>query len=176
MKKYNTWRLAEAGIVIALFLILKQVKVFEMPMGGSITAGAMVPLLIFSFRWDGLSGVFVCAVAGVMDFILGTKYSFHPVSLLFDYPIAYGMVGLAGFFGKKLAGMLTGTVIGIFGRFACHVLSGVVVFASYTPEGQNPLIYSILYNGTFLLPECIISFILVALILKYARLPQPKKA
>ncbi len=175
MKKFNTWMLAEAGIVIALFLILKQVKVFEMPMGGSITAGAMVPLLVFSFRWGGLRGVFVCAVAGIMDFILGTKYTFHPVSLLFDYPVAYGMIGLAGFFGKKIAGMLAGTVIGIFGRFACHVLSGVVVFASYAPEGQSPLLYSILYNGTYLLPECIISFILVTLIIKYARLPEPKR-
>lgn len=175
MKKFNTWMLAEAGIVIALFLILKQVKVFEMPMGGSITAGAMVPLLVFSFRWGGLRGVFVCAVAGIMDFILGTKYTFHPVSLLFDYPVAYGLIGLAGFFGKKIAGMLAGTVIGIFGRFASHVLSGVVVFASYAPEGQSPLLYSILYNGTYLLPECIISFILVTLIIKYARLPEPKR-
>lgn len=175
MKKINTWMLAEAGIVIALFIILKQVRVFEMPMGGSITAGAMVPLLVFAFRWGGKNGILVCAVAGIFDFIIGAKYSWHPVSLLFDYPVAYGMVGLAGFFGKKVAGMLAGTVIGIFGRFLCHVLSGVVVFASYTPEGQNPLLYSVLYNGTYLLPESIISFILVALIIKYARLPQPKK-
>lgn len=175
MKKFNTWMLAEAGIVITMFLILKQVKVFEMPMGGSITAGAMVPLLIFAYRWGGKNGVFVCAVAGIMDFILGSKYSFHPVSLLFDYPIAYGMIGLAGFFGKKISGMLTGTVVGIFGRFACHVLSGVVVFASYAPEGQSPLLYSILYNGTFLLPECIISIILVTVIVKFAKLPEPKR-
>lgn len=176
MKRSNTWMLAEAGIVIALFLILKQVRVFEMPMGGSITAGSMVPLLVFAFRWGGVKGIFACAVAGILDFILGAKYSFHPVSLLFDYPIAYGMLGLAGFFGKKVAGMLSGTVIGIFGRFLCHVLSGVVVFASYAPEGQSPLLYSILYNGAYLLPECIISFILVALIVKYARLPEPRKS
>ncbi|NJD01185.1 MAG: energy-coupled thiamine transporter ThiT [Ruminiclostridium sp.] len=176
MKKFNTWMLAEAGIVLALFLILNQITVLKMPMGGTITAGAMVPLLIFSFRWGGKKGIFVCAVAGIMDFIIGTKYSFHPVSLLFDYPIAYGMIGLAGFFSKKIKGMLTGTVVGIFGRFLCHVLSGVVVFASYAPEGQSPLIYSILYNGTYLLPELIISFIFVTLIIKYARLPEPKKA
>lgn len=174
MKRFNTWMLAEAGIVLALFLVLKQVKVFEMPMGGSITAGSMVPLLVFAYRWGGKKGILVCAVAGVMDFILGTKYSFHPVSLLFDYPIAYGMLGLAGFFGKKIAGMLAGTVIGFFGRFACHVLSGVVVFASYAPEGQSPLIYSIVYNGPYLGVECIITLILVTLIIKLAKLPEPR--
>ncbi len=174
MKKFNTWMLAEAGIVIALFLILKQIKVLEMPMGGSITAGAMVPLFVFAFRWGGKNGMLVGAVAGVLDFILGTKYSFHPVSLIFDYPVAYGLLGMAGFFGKKVSGMLAGTIVGIFGRFVSHVISGVVVFASYAPEGQSPLLYSILYNGTYLLPEFIISFILVTLIIKYARLPQPK--
>ena len=175
MKKISTRMLAEAGIMIALFLILKQLKVFEMPMGGSITAGSMVPLLIFAYRWGGKYGILVGAVAGIMEFILGTKYSFHPVSLLFDYPIALGFLGVAGFFGKGVTGQLIGTFVGMFGKFACHVLSGVVVFASYAPAGQNPLVYSILYNGTYLLPELIISFVLVFLILKYARLPEPKK-
>ena len=76
---------------------------------------------------------------------------------------------------QSVTGQLVGTFVGMFGKFACHVLSGVVVFASYAPAGQNPLVYSILYNGTYLLPELIISFVLVFLILKYARLPEPKK-
>lgn len=175
MKRVNTWMLVEAGIVIALFLVLKQIKVFEMPMGGSITAGAMVPLFLFAYRWGGKYGVLVGVVAGVLDFITGAKYSFHPVSLLFDYPVAYGMLGIAGFFGRKTSGLAAGTISGMFGRFACHVLSGVVVFSSYAPKGQHPLVYSILYNASFLLPECIISFVLVTIIIKYVRLPEPKK-
>lgn len=174
MKKNNTLMIVEAGIMIAMFLVLNQIKVFGMPMGGSITAGSMVPLLIFSFRWGGKYGMIVGAVAGIMDFILGTKYSFHPISLLFDYPIAFSMIGLAGVFGNKTLGMLIGTFVGMFGRFVCHVFSGVVVFSSYAPEGQHPLIYSMLYNGFFILPECAISFVLVVLIIKYARLPDPK--
>lgn len=175
MKKINTWMLVEGGICIALFMVLKQIRLFEMPMGGSITAGAMVPLFLFAYRWGGKYGILVGTIAGVIDFILGTKYSFHPVSLLFDYPIAYGFLGIAGFFGKKTVGMLTGTFLGILGRFACHVLSGVVVFYSYA-NGQNPLIYSIAYNGTFLLPEFAISLVIVFVVLKYARLPEPRRA
>ncbi len=174
MKKVNTLMLAEAGIMIAMFLVLREIKIFQMPMGGSVTAGSMVPLLVFSYRWGSKHGVLVGVVAGVMDFILGVKYSFHPVSLLFDYPVAYGLIGLAGSFGNKTLGMFAGTFVGMFGRFACHVLSGVVVFSSYAPEGQHPLVYSILYNGSFLLPECLISIVLVTLILKFLPLPQPK--
>jgi thiamine transporter len=175
MKKINTRMFVEGGICIALFIVLKQFKLFELPMGGSVTAGAMVPLFLFAYRWGGKYGIMIGAVAGIMDFILGTKYSFHPVSLLFDYPVAYGFIGIAGFFGRKLKGMLIGTFLGVFGRFACHVLSGVVVFYSYAGD-QNPLIYSILYNGTFLLPEFAISLLLTVFILKYARLPEPGKA
>lgn len=173
MKKVNTWMIVEGGICIALFMVLKQIKLFEMPMGGSITAGAMVPLFFFAYRWGGIYGILAGVVAGVLDFILGTKYSFHPVSLLFDYPIAYGFLGVAGFFGKKASSKVAGAFLGVLGRFACHVLSGVVVFYSYA-EGKNPLLYSMAYNGTFLLPELIISMVILIPLL-YIKLPQPRK-
>jgi len=173
-KKVNTWMLAEAGIVLAMAWVLGQIKIFPMPMGGSVTAGSMVPLFVFAYRWGGKKGILVCALYGVIDFILGAKFSFHPVSLLFDYPVAFGFIGIAGFFGKKTVGLMLGTVVALFGRFACHVLSGVVVFSSYAPEGVNPLLYSILYNGSYLLPELIISFVLVFLLMKLAKLPEPR--
>ena len=174
MKRTNTWMLAEAGITLAMAWVLSQVKIFQMPMGGSVTAGSMVPLLIFAYRWGGLRGMMVCALYGVLDFTLGAKYSFHPVSLIFDYPVAFGFMGVAGFFGRKPAGLVLGTVVALMGRFLCHVLSGVVVFASYAPEGQSPLLYSILYNGSYLLPELVISFVLVFLVVRYAKLPEPR--
>ena len=173
MKRINTWMLAEGGICIALFMALKQVRLFEMPMGGSITAGAMVSLLLFAYRWGGKNGILVGAIAGVLDFILGVKYSFHPVSLLFDYPIAYGFLGIAGFFGKSRIGMVSGSLLGVLGRFACHVLSGVVVFYSYAGD-QNVLLYSMAYNGTFLLPEFIISMVILIPLL-HIKLPQPRR-
>jgi thiamine transporter len=166
--------LAEAGITLAMAWVLSQIKIFPMPMGGSVTAGSMVPLLVFSFRWGGKKGMLVCALYGVLDFVLGAKYSFHPISLIFDYPVAYGFMGVAGFFGKKYSGMVIGTVAAMLGRFASHVLSGVVVFSSYAPEGQDPLLYSVLYNGSYLLPELVISFALVFLLLRYAKLPEPR--
>lgn len=175
MKRINTWMLAEAGITLAMAYVLNLIKVLPMPYGGSITAGSMVPLLLFAFRWGGARGLAVCSVYGILDLVLGGHY-YHWFSILFDYPIAFGLIGLAGFFGKKTVGVAVGTFVGLTGRFLCHVLSGVVAFAAYAPEGQHPLVYSVLYNGAYMLPELVISFVLVLLVLRYAKIPEPKLA
>jgi len=176
MKKQNTWMLVEGSMMIGLAIVLGEfVKIFSMPMGGSVTAGSMVPIFLFAYRWGGKQGIIAGAVYGILDLIIGGLYSIHPVSLIFDYPVAFACLGLAGFFKKTPAGILGGVFTGIFGRFICHTFSGVVAYASYAPEGQSPLVYSILYNGTFLLPEFVITIILTTLLLKFVKLPDPKK-
>jgi thiamine transporter len=153
--------LVEAGIMIALAQILSYVKIFEMPLGGSVTAGSMVPILVFAVRWGAKKGLLVGMVYGILQFLLGPKWSFHPLSIFLDYVAAFALLGLVGLFKRDTKGITIGTFMGIFGRFASHVISGVVVFASSAPEGSHPLLYSIAYNGAYLLPEFIISLILV---------------
>ena len=164
----QTQMLVEGGIMIALAQILSYIKIFEAPAGGSVTAGSMVPIMIFAIRWGAKKGVLVGAVYGVLQFLLGPKWSFHPVSILFDYPIAFGFIGLAGLFNKNIKGIFTGIILGVLGRFICHVISGVVVFASSAPAGQHPLLYSIGYNGSFLSLELIISVLIVWILYKFA--------
>jgi len=175
MKKQNTWMLVEAGMMIALSVILGEfVKLFKMPMGGSVSLGGMVPLFLFAFRWGGKQGMIAGAVYGMLDLIIGYS-SMHPLAIILDYPLAFAMIGLAGFFKKTPAGYIGGILTGVFGRFICHVASGVIFYASYAPEGQAPLIYSMLYNGTFLGPELVITVVLTLIILKFAHLPEPKR-
>ncbi len=177
MKKPNTRMLAEAGMTLALSIILSEfVKLFKMPMGGSVTLGGMVPLFLFAFRWGGKKGMLVGAVFGLLDLIIGGFYSMHPIAIILDYPLAFGLIGLAGFFKKSPAGYIGGIFTGIVARFICHVASGVVFYASYAPEGQAPLVYSILYNGTYLLPEMLITIVLALLVLKFVKMPDPKAA
>ena len=166
MKKMSTKMIVEAGIMIALAQVLSYVKVFELPQGGSITAGSMVPILIFAIRWGMGPGLLAGTVYGIVQFILGPKYSYHIVSILFDYVVAFGVLGIAGVFGKSIVGIFSGTVLAVLGRFVCHVISGVVVFASYTPEGTNPWIYSIIYNSSYLSLELIISVVIIYLLYK----------
>lgn len=164
MKQLSTKMLVEAGIMIALAQILSYVKIFEAPYGGSVTAGSMVPILFFAIRWGLKPGLLAGMVYGLLQFILGPKYSFHIFSILLDYLVAFGLLGLAGLFRKNLKGVYAGTFLGIFGRFASSVLSGVIIWASYAPEDMNPWVYSIIYNGAYLLPELIISFVLIGIL------------
>ncbi|BEP28368.1 energy-coupled thiamine transporter ThiT [Helicovermis profundi] len=173
--KNNTRMLVEAGIMIALAYVLSLVKVFQMPNGGSITAGSMIPILIFAIRWGTYPGVFTGLVYGIIQFILGPKWSFHPISILFDYVIAFGMLGLAGIFGAGFKKALAGISLAVLLRLICHVISGVIVWGSYAPEGQSPLMYSIIYNASYLVPELILSLVIFALLyrpLEKAKIPQ----
>lgn len=167
MKKTSTRMLTEAGLMIAAAQILSYVKIFEAPFGGSVTAGSMIPIIVFSLRWGVKSGLLAGTAYGVLQFLLGgTIYSYHIVSILFDYLVAFGLLGLAGLFRTTMKGVFMGTLLGISGRFISHVIAGVVVWASYAPEGMNPLVYSVLYNGAYLLPELIITLVIVGVLYK----------
>lgn len=167
MKKTSTKMLTEAGIMIAAAQILSYIKIFEAPYGGSVTAGSMIPIIVFSLRWGVKSGLLAGTAYGVMQFLLGGAiYSYHIVSILFDYVVAFGLLGLAGLFRSSIKGVFMGTSLGLLGRFVCHVISGVVVWASYAPEGMNPMVYSVLYNGSYLLPELIITLVIVGILYK----------
>lgn len=164
--KFSTKMIVEAGIMIALAYALSFVKVFQMPNGGSITAGSMVPLLIFAIRWGTAPGVLAAVVFGTLQFLLGPKWSFHPISILFDYVIAFGVLGLAGMFGRDYIKSILGISFAVILRIICHVISGVVVFASYAPEGQNVLVYSLVYNASYLIPELILTIVLFSMLYK----------
>ena len=98
---------------------------------------------------------------------------YHPVQAVLDYPLAYASLGLVGFFSKdflqnrEIAPVLKGTFLGVFARFICHVLTGVIFFGSYAPEGQNVWAYSAIYNGTFLGVEFVITVIIIYLLRDY---------
>lgn len=173
MKKLSTRALVEAGVMIAMAQILSYIKLFEAPFGGSITAGSMVPILFFAIRWGVGPGLLAGSAYGMLQFLLGPKYSLHILSILLDYVLAFGLLGLAGLSTKSLKGVYLGVFFGVFGRFVSSVLSGVILWASYAPATMNPLAYSIVYNGAYLLPELIISFVLVTLLYKaFKNIPQ----
>ncbi|RLI19877.1 energy-coupled thiamine transporter ThiT [Candidatus Bathyarchaeota archaeon] len=155
--------LAEGIVAVALAVVLGQIKIFRLPYGGSVTAGSMVPLLWFALRHGLRSGIEVGAVYGMVDLALGGVIV-NPIQILLDYPVAFACLGLAGAFRRKAP--LLGVIVGMTGRFLSHFVSGVVYFADYAPEGMSPIIYSAIYNGTYILPELIISLVIISILLK----------
>lgn len=168
-KSWNVKTIVEAGLCLALSFVLGRIKLFSMPQGGSITAGQMIPLIIFAIRHGAAKGIIVGAAYGLIDMIIG-GYIAHPVQAILDYPAAFGLLGLVGFFSNSfkekgnIAPVIWGTALGVFGRFVCHVITGVIFFGSYAPEGQGVWAYSIGYNGTFLLVEFVITVLIILLL------------
>ena len=152
--------LVEGALCIALSIALSFIKLFSLPQGGSVSL-SMLPLFIFAFRRGGISGITAGAITGILHLFLG-GYVVHPVQALLDYPVASAAIGLAGFFrGNKIAGLACGTL----SNMLSSVISGVIFFASYAPKGMNVWVYSIIYNGSVVIPEGIICAVLVYLIL-----------
>lgn len=150
----NTKQLTETAIAVALAAVLAFIPLYRMPQGGDVSL-TMIPLLLIAFRRGPVSGIAAGAVYGLISMAInGVIY--HPMSILLDYVLAFGVLGIAGFFKKNLTGIICGTIAGVGGRFLSSYLSGAVLFASYAPEGQSPWIYSLIYQATYLIPELII--------------------
>ncbi|QIN81602.1 energy-coupled thiamine transporter ThiT [Rubrobacter tropicus] len=168
----DTRVLTEAALAVALAFVLSFVKVFEMPLGGSISL-EMFPLMLLALRQGPVVGITAGAVYGLMDIITPPVFVFHPVQVLLDYPLAFGALGLAGFFRPTVRGAIVGATAAVLARFACHFLSGVVFFASYAPEGWNPYLYSAAYNAAYLVPSLVIAAVVVVVLLRALEGAQP---
>lgn len=159
--------LTESAIMASLSLILSFIIIFRMPQGGSITIGAMLPIIFIAMRRGKFWGIITGVLVGMIQ-LLFIGGAVHPISILLDYVVASGAVGLAGAFRGNGFKVALGTVVGCFCRFIAHLISGATIFASYAPLGQNPWIYSLIYNATYMFPETIVTLAEILLLYKFA--------
>ncbi|WP_251552167.1 energy-coupled thiamine transporter ThiT [Neobacillus muris] len=184
----NTRFITEVAVFSALAYLLDLAANFLSlkiwPQGGSVSI-AMVPVFIMAYRWGIKGGLLSGFLLGLLQFILGFAQIYTIIQGIIDYFIAFTVVGFAGVFagpiqralvkGEKSKWMvysLLGAFIGSALRYVCHVVSGIVFFGEYAPKGQPVTVYSLLYNGTFMLPSFILSAIIVILVLS----AMPKKS
>lgn len=175
--KTNTRFITEVAVLTALAIVLdffdRSAMGFAWINGGSIST-SMIPIFILAFRWGlkgGLTGGFIL---GLVQILLGQAWLLPATSGWWkvivqaglDYPIGFMMIGFAGLFSKdKFYTMWAGIVTGGVLRLLSHVLSGVLFFAEYAGD-QNPFIYSIIYNSTYMIPSIVLSIIVVPIIVK----------
>lgn len=188
MRNSKTLIIVEGAIMIALATILSYVRVYKLPWGGSITLLSMLPIVIYSIKHGVVKGLKVSFLfslvqlgQGVIDGLFG--WGLTPVTLvgciLFDYVLAFTVIGLAGMFAKKgEIGWIAGTILALLLRFACHFATGVIIWKSFGAlwdgfSTDNTYLYSLLYNGSYMLPEIILTSVGAVLIL---RIPIIKKS
>ena len=167
----DTRVLTEAAIAVALSFVLGFFVLFKMPFGGSVSL-EMIPLILLSLRQGWKVGVIAGAAYGLLDLAID-PFVVHPLQLLLDYPLAFGVLGLAGLFKPTVWGAVLGATVAVLARFFCHFLSGVVFFASYAPDGWNPFLYSAAYNAAYLAPSLLIAIVVVLVLLKALDVAQP---
>lgn len=168
----ETRKLAECAVMLALATALSYITVYKLPMGGSITAFSQVPIVIIGYRHGYKWGLGTGFVYGLLQMLLQGLGNFAYVSgivaylilMLMDYFLAFTALGFGGalFSGSKLKAPVAigiGSAVGSAVRFVCHFISGVTIWADYAGGWQNVWIYSLTYNGSYMLAECIITII-----------------
>lgn len=168
-KKISISQLVTSAILLALAMVLSMIKVYKLPLGGSVTLLSMLPVCMISLKY-GVKWGFVCSflyafiqlgvdLGEVMAW--GMDVRMWIGCIVFDYMLAYGILGLSGIFrNKKTPVMLTGVGIAVAIRFISHYISGAIFFDIWMPEQfNNPYFYSFVYNGSYMLPELIFTLI-----------------
>lgn len=174
MKKMNkqlVW-LTESAVMIALATILSVLKIFDLPYGGSITVGSMLPMIIIAYRYGIGKGMITGLVYSAIQLLFGLNSLSYATSaaaaiaiIMLDYIVAFAVTGLGGVFRKSFknnqtAGIMSGAALVCMLRFICHVISGCTVWAGVSIPSSDGLIYSLSYNATYMLPETIIVLLL----------------
>ncbi|MBQ7411920.1 MAG: energy-coupled thiamine transporter ThiT [Clostridia bacterium] len=168
--------LTQSAIFIALATVLSFLPVYKMPMGGSVTLASMLPILFigvkFGYKWGISSAGIYAAIQLFQALIEGNVFIYCNgagiviLCVLFDYIVPFGILGLSAFArpksGKGLSIIKTTITFGVLVaiRFVCHFITGVAIWGQWAPEGMGKFLYSLLYNGQYMLPELIITLVI----------------
>ena len=179
MKKIETISstkiLAEIIVFSALSGALYVFRPFSLIYGGSVTLGSMVPVMWLSMRRGVRVGVISGLVFGILalfiDMLLvgAANIIASPIQVILEYPVAFGVLGIAGVFHRKTVGFaVAGAGLAIFVKFMIHYLVGafIWVYVYEFPSEWGQFLWPAVYNGSFLLVEFIISSILMVLLVK----------
>ena len=203
----KTKRLTESAMLIAVAIVLELVsKMFipEMPFGGQVTLVSMLPVVLISYRHGVRWGLVAGLGYAMIEMLLGARTvaaAFQPgyfgdgtmilnalIMCVLDYLAAFTVLGLGGMFRSRIqnpgAALCCGSVVALTARYACHVLSGYILFSGwaewfFTQEGfpawgaglverLSPTalgwVYSLVYNGMYMAPELVVTCVAALLV------------
>ena len=182
-KRNNLLNLSEFSVMLALSVVLSFIEIWKMPMGGGITLLSMLPVCLIAVKYGVRGALPTAFLYSVIQFAIGFSsgnvfvYCVTPFTwimcMLFDYIVPYTVLGFSGILRKSFgnAGIVSGIALMIGIRFVCHYITGVVIWGQWA-ENMSPYLYSLAYNGQYMLPECIFTCIGAGIIIK---IPQLKK-
>ena len=165
--------LTEGAIMVSLAMVLNLISkpIFaNMVNGGSVTL-AMFPILLYAHRFGVGRGLLMGFAYGLLDMLFDGGYAWGWQSILLDYLVAYTALGLGGAFRGKDWGIFPGALLGCMARFAVHYFSGVTIYKILVPTEvagfgvfASPHLYSLVYNGVYMIPNTIIVLAIAGLL------------
>lgn len=160
--KLTVKQLAFCAMAIALGTVLSNIKLFHFPTGGSITLLSMLVICLPGY-WFGLGAGIATGVAyGILQLLID-PYVLYPMQLIVDYLLAFGALGLSGFFSNAKYGLIKGYITGVIGRYVFAVISGWIFFGAYAWEGWDPLPYSLAYNAIYIFAEAAVTLVILSI-------------
>ena len=174
-KNQKLFALTECALLLALATVLSFVKLYQAPLGGSVTLLSSLPIMFISFRYGVVRGLACGFVYGLIQLWQGSgNLAYVPTAagiigcILLDYILPFTLLGLAGLFYKREGSATAKTVTAVLGvllavllRFACHFIGGGIVWYEITKTGEwNDYVktvgmwtYSFVYNISYLGPD-----------------------
>ena len=161
--KFKTKHLVFSAAAMALAMITSFLKLFEAPMGGSVTLFSMLFICCIGY-WYGLrTGIMTGVAYGLLQ-LISDPYIISLPQMITDYLLAFGALGLSGIFCNKKNGLIKGYIVGVLGRYFFAFLSGLIFFGMYAEgTGMSAPVYSLAYNGSYLGCEAAITLIVLAI-------------
>ena len=171
-QKWSAKMVASGALAIALSFVLSCIRLYRMPTGGSVTPGSMLPLMLFAVSFGAGPGLLAGLAYGALQYLQGGWW-LNVWQFILDYLLAFAALGLAGLaHGKKEKWMYVGIPVAALGRALCAILAGLMWVAGSAPEDlvigstqfSSPLLYSVVYNGAYLVPDTLICLLLALLV------------
>ena len=164
-KGITTKQLVFSAAAMALGTVTSMIKFADLPMGGSITLFSMLFIVLIGHWYGAKIGITTAVAYGLLQFILQPVFYTLP-QVIVDYPLAFGALGLSGFFCHRKHGLALGYLAGVFGRLFFHEVSGLIFFTSYVGSLKGNAIAvwgTLLYNASYVLTEAALTLLLLSL-------------
>ena len=160
-RKISTRALVFSAMAMALAMVTSMVKLIDMPMGGSVTLCSMFFVCLLGYIYGLRTGLMAAIAYGFLQLVVD-PYIISIPQMFTDYIFGFGALGLSGIFSGKKNGMLIGYLAGALGRYFFTFLSGMIFFGSNgAAYHMSAPVYSLAYNGAYLVPEAVITVIII---------------
>lgn len=179
MRSEKLSALTQSAVMIALSFVLNLVVLWQAPLGGKLTLVSMLPVMLIGIKYGPKWGFITTTAYAVLQTALsfakvlswGLTAKVFIIAILFDYLVPYAVLGVVSFFRKgKTPVIIFGIALSLALRFVCHYITGITIWANWAEDGaKDILIYSLVYNGQYMLPEIILTVAVSCILLN---LPQ----